>query len=321
MLSPFHELTLKFKRTAAAFHLWSSNRSDSSTPDDSELKLLEETGVSEHHSLEHSLDAEQRNSPSRLRLLLCITINVVSTVSIVRNPEERKVISPTNSLKVFTNKYIFSNEVLRNCQLAFASYHFFITGLTLWVILRQCCSGFVAKPISIYRKFHLVFLTCAQVVLQNLSLAYSSVIFHQLVRLLLTPATALLSFLLYRTTIPRASIIPLMLLCGGVGIVFYFDSVSTTNRSVGTSLEGIIFAFSGVLASALYTALVGSYQKKLQVGSMQLLLNQAPVSAGLLLCMAPFIDTPPTHAALSPSLCIAILAVSYLSFTGKVFDE
>jgi hypothetical protein len=48
----------------------------------------------------------------------------------------------------------------------------------------------------------------------------------------------------------------------------------------------------------------------LQVNSMQLLLNQAPMSASLLLCMVPFLDTPPTSTALSPSLYIAIFAVS-----------
>lgn len=212
--------------------------------------------------------------------------------------------------KVFTNKYVFSSEGLRNCQLAFAAYHFFITGLTLWVVSQLRCRDFVAKPISIYRNFHLVTLTSAQVVLQNLALAYSSVIFHQLARLLLTPATVLFSFILYRATIPRASIIPCIIICGGVGIVFYFDSQSMTDGAVGTSPKGIVFAFSGVLTSALYTTLVGTYQQKLQINSMQLLLNQAPMSAGLLVCLAPFLDTRPTTILVSPSVCIAIFGVS-----------
>lgn len=185
-----------------------------------------------------------------------------------------------------------------------------ITGLTLWAISQLGYGDFVAKRIPIYRNFHLVTLTSAQVVFQNLSLAYSSVIFHQLVRLLLTPATALFGFLLYRATIPSASILPLVILCGGVGMSFYCDSHSMTDKTVGTSPQGIIFAFTGVLTSALYTTLIGTYQKKLQVNSMQLLLNQAPISSGFLMCLAPFIDTSPTATALSPSVCIAILGVS-----------
>lgn len=200
--------------------------------------------------------------------------------------------------------------------MAFASYHFFITGLTLWVISRPCCGGFVPKSISLYRNIHLIVLMCAQVLLQNLSLANSSVIFHQLVRLLLTPVTALLGFLLYRTVIPKASILPMMILIIGVGIIFWFDSRSATNTAVATSPKGVACAFVGVLASSLYTALVGSYQKRLQMSSMQLLLNQAPLSATMLLCMVPFLDAPPATTALSPSLYIAVLAVSGHPFTG-----
>jgi solute carrier family 35 protein E3 len=180
----------------------------------------------------------------------------------------------------------------------------------LWIISQLHCGDFVAKRISIYRNLHLATLTSAQVVLQNLSLAYSSVLFHQLIRLLLTPATALFSFLIYKATMSRATIIPLILSCGGVGMVFYFDFHAAPDKAVGTSPKGVIFAFAGILTSALYTSLIGGYQKKLQINSMQLLLNQAPISAGLLMCLAPVVDTPPTATTLSPSVCVAIIGVS-----------
>lgn len=205
--------------------------------------------------------------------------------------------------------------------MAFASYHFFITGLTLWLISQPCCGGFVPKSISLHRNLHLVVLMCSQVILQNLSLANSSIIFHQLVRLLLTPATALLGFLLYRTGIPKASILPMLVLCSGVGIILWCNSHSTTNTAVATSSKGVICAFTGVITSALYTALVGRYQKDFQLSSMQLLLNQAPVSAGLLLCMVPFLDAPAATTELSPSLYLAILAVSAPVFFTEPFSQ
>ncbi|KAJ5379952.1 uncharacterized protein N7496_002380 [Penicillium cataractarum] len=296
IFAQFHTLGSRFTRGIGLYRLRSSNSPENTTWSDSELKLLEERNVSEPESLEHLPSAEPRNPPSKLCLMLGIMTNIVSTISIV-----------------FTNKYVFSHEGLRNCQLAFAAYHFMITGLTLWAITQLRCGDFVAKRIPIHRNFHLVTLTSTQVVLQNLSLAYSSVIFHQLVRLLLTPATAFFSFLLYRATIPRASIIPLIILCGGVGITFYCDSHAPTDQAVGISPEGIVFAFTGVLASALYTTLIGAYQKKLQVNSMQLLLNQAPMSAGFLVCLAPFIDSAPTANLLSPSVCIAIFGSGLLA--------
>ncbi|KAJ5761971.1 uncharacterized protein N7511_005353 [Penicillium nucicola] len=293
MLTSFRELRSKLKGAEG----WSRlpSLTGYSSPETEETKSFEESDNSELQPLKQPADGERR-APGKLRLVLSITTNVVSTVSIV-----------------FTNKYIFSNETLRNCQMAFASYHFFITGLTLWVISQPCCGGFVAKSIPLYRNMHLIVLMAAQVILQNLSLANSSVIFHQLVRLLLTPATALVGFLLYRTVIPRASILPMIILIMGVGTIFWFDTRSATNTAVATSSKGVICAFAGVLASAIYTALIGSYQKKLQVSSMQLLLNQAPVSAGLLLCMVPFLDAPAATTELSPSLYLAIFASGFFA--------
>ncbi|KAJ5504762.1 hypothetical protein N7463_007636, partial [Penicillium fimorum] len=284
----FRDVKSKFKQAEG----WSRDYFRSDTED---LSLLEKADQLEYDSPEHPSNDEDR-TPGKLRLVLCIATNIISTVSIV-----------------FTNKYIFSNEALRNCQLAFASYHFFITGLTLWFISRPFCGIFVAKSVSIHRNVHLIVLMCAQVILQNISLANSSIIFHQLVRLLLTPITALLGFILYRSVIPRASILPMFVLCGGVGIVFWSDSYSATNTATTTSSKGIICAFTGVIVSAFYTSLVGSYQKKLQVNSMQLLLNQAPMGASLLLCMVSFFDTPPTTTVLSPSFYIAIIASGFFA--------
>ena len=150
----------------------------------------------------------------------------------------------------------------------------------------------------------------SQVILQNLSLAFSSVILHQLVRLLLTPATVLLNFLLYGVTIPSASVPPLATLCFGVGVVTYYDSLpaSTSAAAASTSSKGVLFALAGVLASALYTALIARYHRRFELNSMQLLLNQAPVATVLLACVAPIVEGPPVMVP--SSLWGAILMVS-----------
>lgn len=316
----FHKLASNFKKVGFV-HPATSRSADDSASSDSELKPLDGGDVLDCEALQNLSNAEQTRSPSQFYLILCLIVNVLSTVSIVCVSRTRQVVQPTDNPKVFVNKYIFSNEDLRRCQLAFASYHFFITGLTLWICSRPCCGIFIAKGVPVFRIWHLFTLTCAQVVLQNLSLAYSSIIFHQLVRLLLTPATAVLNFLLYRATISKASILPLVILCFGMATVFDFNSLFTTNGAIATTPRGVIFAFAGVFASSLYTALVGRYQKKLQVNSMQLLLNQAPASAGFILCMAPLLDTAPTTASLSPPLCLAILIVSCLDHMHRNTSE
>ncbi|RHZ64918.1 uncharacterized protein CDV56_106506 [Aspergillus thermomutatus] len=225
-----------------------------------------------------------------LRFMVWTAINVASTVAIV-----------------FTNKYILSDISFRNCQVAFAAYHFFITGATLWAISRPQCAVFIPKQVSVVQIIPLAAAMCIQVILQNLSLAYSSVMFHQLARLLLTPVVALLNYMLNSTTIPQTAISSLILLCSGVGIVSYYDSLSMDNASTAsTSSWGTVFALAGVCASSIYTVWIGQYHKKFQLNSMQLLLNQAPISTALLLLTVPFTATPPL-GAVPVSMWILIL--------------
>ncbi|KOC09610.1 solute transporter [Aspergillus flavus AF70] len=244
--------------------------------------------------IEYASDHESEASTERLipgpSFIIWTGINILSTVAIV-----------------FTNKSILTDPSFRNCQVSFAAYHFFVTGTTLWAASRPWCGFFVPKSVAIIQMLPLAAAMGIQVILQNLGLAHSSVMFHQLARLLLTPVTALLNYLLYGAKIPRAATLPLILLCAGVGMVSYYDSLPTTDGKVTTSLLGIMFAFSGVGASAIYTVWIGHYHKKLEMSSMQLLLNQAPVSAGLLLCTIPWIETPPTVSFVPASTWVLIL--------------
>jgi solute carrier family 35 protein E3 len=139
---------------------------------------------------------------------------------------------------------------------------------------------------------------CLNVVLPNLSLAFSTVTVYQLCRVLLTPITALLNFVLYRATIPRNAALALIPVCAGVGITSYYDikpsAATPANKAVQTtSLIGIFFALSGVCASSAYTVLIGAYHKKLSMSSSQLLFNQAPISSVMLMFAVPFADHIP----------------------------
>ncbi|KAF4168097.1 hypothetical protein CNMCM6936_003692 [Aspergillus lentulus] len=233
---------------------------------------------------------KQGKAAPGLRFMVWTAINVASTVAIV-----------------FTNKYILSDISFRNCQVAFAAYHFFITGATLWIISRPQCAVFAPKHVSVVQIIPLAAAMCIQVILQNLSLAYSSIMFHQLARLLLTPVVALLNYMLYSTKIPQRAISPLILLCSGVGIVSYYDSLAMDNASTASTPSwGTLFALAGVCASSIYMVWIGQYHKKFKLNSMQLLLNQAPVSTVLLLLTVPFTSTPPL-GAVPVSMWILIL--------------
>ena len=157
---------------------------------------------------------------------------------------------------------------------------------------------FAPRRVAIKEILPLAFAMSFNVILPNLSLAFSSVTFYQIARILLTPMVALMNFILYRATLPRNALYALIPACMGVGMTSYYDSQPTADETVKTtSTLGVFFAFSGIFASSLYTVWISSYCKKLQMSPMQLLFNQAPIASFMLLYAIPFIDTFPTWSA------------------------
>ncbi|KAL8966007.1 MAG: hypothetical protein Q9197_006223 [Variospora fuerteventurae] len=220
--------------------------------------------------------ASTREGPQKNRatLVAWITINTLATIGII-----------------FTNKAIFSDPSFQRCQVSFASFHFFVTAVTLFILSRPKLGMFNPEPVRIRTLLPLAIAMSLNVILPNASLQFSSVTFYQLARILLTPTVALINYTFYSTSIPRPAVYALVPACVGVGIVSYFDSKVPSNAKVrSTSFVGVIFAFAGVLASSLYTVWVSSYQKSLKLNSMQLLYNQAPVGGVLLLYIVPWTD-------------------------------
>ncbi|KUI60357.1 Solute carrier family 35 member E3 [Cytospora mali] len=195
---------------------------------------------------------------------------------------------------VFVNKAIFSDPSLKLAQLTFAAFHFTITWFTLYILSRPRFAFFVPRRASIREIAPLSIAMSLNVILPNLSLAFSTVTFYQVARILLTPCVALMNYVLYRQTLPANAIVALLPACAGVGMVSYYDSLPAADASVKTTSGlGVVFAFTGIFASSLYTVWIASYHRKLQMSSMQLLFNQAPVSAFMLLYVIPFVDTFP----------------------------
>jgi len=183
-------------------------------------------------------------------------------------------------------------------QTSFASFHFICTGLTLYVVSRPSFGAFVPKRAGVVEMLPLAFSMCLNVVLPNLSLAFSTVTVYQLCRVLLTPMTAIINYVFYSATIPRNAVLALIPVCLGVGITSYYDTKPAANTDPTkavqtTSTLGVFFALSGVCASSAYTVLIGAYHKKLNMNSSQLLLNQAPISSVMLMFAIPFADKIP----------------------------
>jgi solute carrier family 35, member E3 len=216
----------------------------------------------------------------------------------------------THTVQVFTNKEIFKDPSLRKNQSTFAAFHFVVTTGTLWYLSRPSVGMFTRSRAPFVGMLPLGAAMCLNVILPNLSLSFSSVEFYQLVRVLLTPLTAIINFAFYGISMPRQAVYALFPICLGVGIMSYFDTHKSTGSVPQTTTLGVFFAFSGVVASALYTVWIGTYHKKFNLNSMQLLLNQAPISVFLLLYAIPFTDQTPQWSSLGLNKYLLILFVS-----------
>ncbi|SPO02769.1 related to integral membrane protein [Cephalotrichum gorgonifer] len=292
----------------------SPSLASSSTMEDKERLVVEMNELSEDGTSKRSTDLEFRKEEEQEALLstdddkkpeppktsfrtalLWMMVNTLATIGIV-----------------FTNKAIFSDPEFKLCQLSFASFHFVVTFLTLFMFSKPPFSKFTPRRVPFVTMLPICLAMCLNVILPNLSLAFSSVTFYQLARILLTPTVALMNFVLYRATLPRAAVYTLIPVCLGVGLVSYYDSLPAENAEVKTTSPlGIFFAFSGVFASSLYTVWIGSYHRKLEMNSMQLLFNQAPWSAFILLYVIPFVDNFPdvSHVPVSRWLMILLSGV------------
>lgn len=152
---------------------------------------------------------------------------------------------------------------------------------------------------------------CLNVVLPNLSLAHSSITFSQTVRILLTPLTALLNYILFSTSISRLAILTLIPACLGVGLLTSSVAIHhpPSASPESTSLLGAVYALAGVLASALYTLAISHSRTRLALSPVQLLHHQSLVGALLLLACVPWTDTLPDLGVMTARewtlLCVA----------------
>ena len=183
--------------------------------------------------------------------------------------------------------------------------------MLLYILSTDRFAFFERQRLSLRNMLPLAVSMCLNVVLPNASLQFSSVTFYQIARILLTPTVAAINFMVYKNTIPRSAVFALVPVCLGVGIVSYYDSLPRPGDQVTTtSPKGVVFAFTGVLASSMYTVWIAVYHRQYKLNSMQLLLNQAPVGVLLLLFAIPIADTFPDWGKVAMDKWVLIGLVS-----------
>jgi len=121
--------------------------------------------------------------------------------------------------------------------------------------------------------------------LGNLSLTFNSLGFYQLSKVMTTPTVVLLNFILFGLTINRWSLAAVVSVCCGVLLV--------TTTGMADNVLGALIAVAAFTVTALYQIWIGKKMADLNMSAKQLLLNQAPVGACMLLLLVPFVDTVP----------------------------
>ena len=199
---------------------------------------------------------------------------------------------------------IWANKVVYNSGFPFpvtiTIIHFFVTWLGL-VITHRHSSIRVADVLPISIAF------CGFVVLNNISLQLNTIGTYQLLKVLTTPTIVIVQRAVYGVKISGWKIASLVPVCTGV--------VLATCDSVNLNIRGVICGLAAVLVTSIYQIWVKTEQQRLMCSSEELLMYQAPVSAGILACILPWLGEWANLEIVHPRdnwTIIAYLAVSAL---------
>ncbi|CAL8469506.1 g9047 [Coccomyxa elongata] len=182
---------------------------------------------------------------------------------------------------VFANKAVLS---VFNFKFVYALtlVHTIVTMIGMWI--------FAASGIFQVKRFHalqvapLAAAFVGYVVFWNLSLQMNSVGFYQLSKIMVLPSVAALECLVTGRRLTRMECAAIALVV--VGVVM----ATVTDSSVTTNLMGVVLSIAAILFSALYQVWIGTKQKELEAGSMQLMHQYTPWATGLLAVLVPVFE-------------------------------
>lgn len=292
------------------------NMSDSDSDEKRRSGDLEKEGLVEQLPKAVTKEHATKDPYARVKILMWMAINTLATVTIVschfslhpapksdtqpsiiaqNSPSTQSMLIPYFLDQVFCNKAIFSDKSFSQCQAGFASFHFFVTAATLFLLSRPQVGMFEPRKIPVMNMLPLAIAMAMNIVGMNVSLQVSTITFYQITRVLLTPIVAIINFFFYKKTIPRMAVYALIPMCFGVALISYYDKPATTpgapTKAVGAL--SVLLAIGSVTVSGIYTIWIGTYQRKFDVNGFQLLFNQAPLGGVLLLYVVPWTDKFP----------------------------
>jgi len=150
-------------------------------------------------------------------------------------------------------KSLFETSMCKYAQLSFTVYHSAITEILLCILSRSRLAYFEAR-VQVLETLPVSIPLSMNAIVSNLSLAYLSAPFYQIVRALPITFIAAIKFFLYKATVPRKALMALMPMCMGLAVVTYYNP---RDREATPTYQppplGAISIFVGVAMTAPYT--------------------------------------------------------------------
>ncbi|KAF2136334.1 uncharacterized protein K452DRAFT_259224 [Aplosporella prunicola CBS 121167] len=218
----------------------------------------------------------------KIATALCIALNTFATVAMV-----------------FLSKKIFSDPQMHDAQVLFTIWHFACTAAVLWLASRAPFRAFKPVRLPVRKILPICVLFTAYVILGNMSLSYNTIGFYQLAKVMTTPVVVLITFVMFKTPISMSKALAILCICLGVSL--------TNSSSAQSNPLGAIIAVGAVVITGFYQILIGKKIEDLEVTAQQLLLNQAPLSAFLLIFFVPVLDTVPDFRTIPTNIYWSLL--------------
>ncbi|XP_037092581.1 solute carrier family 35 member E3-like [Pollicipes pollicipes] len=180
---------------------------------------------------------------------------------------------------VLLNKWVYTHVGFPNMTLTLLH---FVTSFALCALSLRA-GLFAAKRVPLLDMLPLAAAFCGFVVLTNLSLQYNTVGTYQVAKVMTTPGVIAIGACLYGRSFTFGVKLCTIPITVGVILNFCFD--------LKFNVIGFFMACAGVVVTSFYQVWVGRVQTEHRLNGLQLLLYQAPLSAGLLLCVAPLFES------------------------------
>lgn len=181
---------------------------------------------------------------------------------------------------------------MHDAQVIFTIWHFVCTAIVLWISTRAPFRAFKPIRLPLCDVLPICGMFTAYVILGNLSLTYNSIGFYQLAKVMTTPVVVLITFVMFRIPITVYKALAIGCICAGVSL--------TNSNSAQSNPFGAIISGAAVTVTAFYQIWIGKKIEDLDVSAQQLLMNQAPTSALLLVFCVPVLDKIPDFSKAVP---------------------